>query len=154
MIRNFRKPLIVAGPKILLRHPDCVSSLTEMSDGTHFLPVLTDNIAKVFFDISDYDYWRTFPTFRQKSIPRKSVAFCLLVESIISHWMMNVKNENEMMWPLSVSKNYVHFLPKNFDKKWKSTKTLRNSSGVKRNIAIKVLGLSLNQDLKISWEFM
>ncbi|UJR09540.1 hypothetical protein I4U23_013777 [Adineta vaga] len=27
MIRNFRKPLIVAGPKILLRHPDCVSTL-------------------------------------------------------------------------------------------------------------------------------
>ena len=47
MIRNFRKPLIVAGPKILLRHPDCVSSLAEMSDGTHFLPVLADNIAKV-----------------------------------------------------------------------------------------------------------
>ncbi|CAF1667506.1 unnamed protein product, partial [Adineta ricciae] len=46
MIRNFRKPLIVAGPKILLRHPDCVSSLAEMSDSTHFLPVLTDNISK------------------------------------------------------------------------------------------------------------
>ncbi len=48
MLRNFRKPLIVAGPKILLRHPDCVSSLTDMADGTHFLPVLDDNISKVY----------------------------------------------------------------------------------------------------------
>ena len=42
MIRNFRKPLIVAGPKILLRHPECVSTLTDMADGTHFSPVLAD----------------------------------------------------------------------------------------------------------------
>ena len=47
MIRNFRKPLIVAGPKILLRHSDCVSTLAEMADGTHFLPVLSDNLSKV-----------------------------------------------------------------------------------------------------------
>ena len=49
MIRNFRKPLIVAAPKILLRHPDAVSSLTEMANGTHFLPVLNDNTSKVCF---------------------------------------------------------------------------------------------------------
>lgn len=47
MIRNFRKPLIVAAPKILLRHPDCVSTLSEMADGTSFQPVLSDNISKV-----------------------------------------------------------------------------------------------------------
>ncbi|CAF3579917.1 unnamed protein product [Rotaria socialis] len=46
MIRNFRKPLIVAGPKILLRHPDCVSTLTDMADGTSFLPVLSDTMSK------------------------------------------------------------------------------------------------------------
>jgi len=46
MIRNFRKPLIVAGPKILLRHPECVSTLDDMADGTYFLPVLSDNISK------------------------------------------------------------------------------------------------------------
>jgi probable 2-oxoglutarate dehydrogenase E1 component DHKTD1 len=47
MIRNFRKPLIVAAPKILLRHPDCISSLADMTDGTSFLPVLSDNSLKV-----------------------------------------------------------------------------------------------------------
>ncbi len=49
MIRNFRKPLIIASPKLLLRHPDCVSSLVDMADGTSFSPVLSDNISKVCF---------------------------------------------------------------------------------------------------------
>lgn len=47
MIRNFRKPLIVAGPKILLRHSDCVSTLADMADGTYFRPVLSDHLSKV-----------------------------------------------------------------------------------------------------------
>ncbi|XP_072291457.1 2-oxoadipate dehydrogenase complex component E1 [Eucyclogobius newberryi] len=42
MIRNFRKPLIVVGPKILLRFSGAVSSLSEMAPGTSFKPVLGD----------------------------------------------------------------------------------------------------------------
>ncbi|KYQ91728.1 oxoglutarate dehydrogenase (succinyl-transferring) [Tieghemostelium lacteum] len=42
MIRNFRKPLVVAGPKVLLRHPNCFSSLQDMAPGTSFQPVLPD----------------------------------------------------------------------------------------------------------------
>lgn len=38
--------MIVAGPKILLRHPDCVSTLNEMTDGTKFQPVLSDTLGK------------------------------------------------------------------------------------------------------------
>lgn len=45
MIRNFRKPLIVASPKTLLRLPDAVSSLSDMKPGTTFNPVLGDNVA-------------------------------------------------------------------------------------------------------------
>lgn len=43
MVRNFRKPLVVVGPKLLLRLPAAVSSLQEMGPGTHFKPVLGDN---------------------------------------------------------------------------------------------------------------
>ncbi|CAF1101142.1 unnamed protein product [Didymodactylos carnosus] len=43
MIRNYRKPLIVAAPKLLLRHPECISSLKEMDEGTSFQRVLGDN---------------------------------------------------------------------------------------------------------------
>ncbi|GLH07737.1 LOW QUALITY PROTEIN: Uncharacterized protein GBIM_13164 [Gryllus bimaculatus] len=43
MVRDYRKPLVVISPKILLRYPDATSSLNEMIEGTSFLPVLGDN---------------------------------------------------------------------------------------------------------------
>ncbi|XP_043944247.1 probable 2-oxoglutarate dehydrogenase E1 component DHKTD1, mitochondrial [Protopterus annectens] len=42
MVRNFRKPLIVASPKLLLRFPAASSSLQEMGPGTSFSPVIGD----------------------------------------------------------------------------------------------------------------
>ena len=55
MIRNFRKPLVVASPKGLLRHPTAVSTLADMLPGTTFQPVLNDasvssaNVKRVVF---------------------------------------------------------------------------------------------------------
>lgn len=43
MKRNFRKPLIVIGPKTLLRLPTAISTLEDMAPGTSFEPVLGDN---------------------------------------------------------------------------------------------------------------
>lgn len=43
MKRNFRKPLIVVGPKTLLRLPTAISTLEDMAPGTSFEPVLGDN---------------------------------------------------------------------------------------------------------------
>ncbi|KAM9807689.1 2-oxoadipate dehydrogenase complex component E1 [Neosynchiropus ocellatus] len=43
MIRNFRKPLIVVGPKTLLRFSGAASSLSDLAPGTSFRPVLGDN---------------------------------------------------------------------------------------------------------------
>ncbi|KAJ3185915.1 hypothetical protein HDU85_000827 [Gaertneriomyces sp. JEL0708] len=40
--RAYRKPLIVASPKSLLRHPMATSSISQMTEGTHFEPVLSD----------------------------------------------------------------------------------------------------------------
>jgi probable 2-oxoglutarate dehydrogenase E1 component DHKTD1 len=42
MKRNFRKPLVIAGPKGLLRLPAAASPLEAMAPGTHFQPVLPD----------------------------------------------------------------------------------------------------------------
>ena len=39
--RHWRKPLVLLTPKSLLRHPDCVSALEDLSEG-HFQPVLAD----------------------------------------------------------------------------------------------------------------
>ena len=55
IVRNFRTPLIVASPKLILRLPAAVSSLSELLPGTHFLPVLGDpsvrsgSVKKVIF---------------------------------------------------------------------------------------------------------
>ena len=43
MLRNFRKPLIVVAPKILLRLSAASSDLKEMTSGTHFTPVIGDD---------------------------------------------------------------------------------------------------------------
>ncbi|KAG8753836.1 hypothetical protein FRC12_011399 [Ceratobasidium sp. 428] len=42
MLRNYRKPLIVAAPKGLLRSPAAACTLADMDVGTEFLPVLAD----------------------------------------------------------------------------------------------------------------
>ncbi|KAJ1511518.1 putative 2-oxoglutarate dehydrogenase E1 component DHKTD1, mitochondrial [Coelomomyces lativittatus] len=42
--RPYRKPLVVVGPKMLLRLPAAVSSLSEMGPNTSFQPVLEDSI--------------------------------------------------------------------------------------------------------------
>eukprot|EP00698_Gefionella_okellyi_P012802 TRINITY_DN3470_c0_g1_i1.p1 TRINITY_DN3470_c0_g1~~TRINITY_DN3470_c0_g1_i1.p1 ORF type:complete len:851 (+),score=171.46 TRINITY_DN3470_c0_g1_i1:75-2627(+) len=46
MIRPFRKPLVVAGPKTLLRDPRAVSSVNDMAPGTSFKPVIGDDYAE------------------------------------------------------------------------------------------------------------
>jgi probable 2-oxoglutarate dehydrogenase E1 component DHKTD1 len=33
MLRNYRKPLIIAAPKIGLKHPKAISSINEMAIG-------------------------------------------------------------------------------------------------------------------------
>ncbi|PIK44087.1 putative 2-oxoglutarate dehydrogenase E1 component DHKTD1, mitochondrial-like [Apostichopus japonicus] len=43
MIRNFRKPLIIASPKGILRLPAATSSLSDMGPGTTFRSVLSDD---------------------------------------------------------------------------------------------------------------
>ncbi|XP_070576884.1 2-oxoadipate dehydrogenase complex component E1-like [Ptychodera flava] len=43
MVRNYRKPLVVVAPKILLRLPAATSDLKDMMPGTSFKPVVGDN---------------------------------------------------------------------------------------------------------------
>lgn len=45
MVRNFRKPLVVVAPKILLRLSEATSTHADMAVGTHFRPVLGDGTA-------------------------------------------------------------------------------------------------------------
>ena len=43
--RDYRKPLIVLTPKSLLRHPRCISSVNDLSEGS-FCNIIDDNIEK------------------------------------------------------------------------------------------------------------
>lgn len=69
MAWNFRKPLIVMSPKSLLRHPACISPLTELETGTQFKPVISEEhtaaqakkikrlvfcSGKIYYDLVDY----------------------------------------------------------------------------------------------------
>ncbi|HSF90012.1 MAG TPA: 2-oxoglutarate dehydrogenase E1 component [Saprospiraceae bacterium] len=42
MTWNFRKPLVVMSPKSLLRHPACISPLSELETGTKFKPIISE----------------------------------------------------------------------------------------------------------------
>lgn len=45
VVRNYRKPLIVVAPKLLLRLADAVSPLSDFAPRTHFQPVIGDGLA-------------------------------------------------------------------------------------------------------------
>lgn len=42
VLRPFRKPLVVLSPKVIFRHPDCISNLSEFAPEKSFEPVLND----------------------------------------------------------------------------------------------------------------
>jgi len=65
MLRNFRKPLVIAAPKVGLKHTGAVSDYSEMASGTSFRPIIIDHFGptsksiekvifcsgRIFFDI-------------------------------------------------------------------------------------------------------
>ena len=70
MKRDFVKPLVIMTPKSLLTHAECVSSIEEFGEGTHFQEVMDDETAdrgaadrisrlifcsgKVYYDLLEY----------------------------------------------------------------------------------------------------
>lgn len=45
MLRNFRKPLVVFSPKVMLRLAEATSSYEDFQPGTHFRNILPDTVA-------------------------------------------------------------------------------------------------------------
>ncbi len=70
MVREVKKPLIIMTPKSLLNHAKCVSSVSDMAEGTGFVEIIDDTFedlreperidrlifcsGKVFYDLDDY----------------------------------------------------------------------------------------------------
>ena len=43
ILRPFRKPLVIMSPKSLLRHPECLSDISEFETGKSFLEIIDDS---------------------------------------------------------------------------------------------------------------
>lgn len=63
MVMPYRKPLIVASPKALIRLPECVSSLSELDENTRFQAVIDDpkvkskdSVSRVIFVFGKHYY--------------------------------------------------------------------------------------------------
>jgi probable 2-oxoglutarate dehydrogenase E1 component DHKTD1 len=74
MLRNYRKPLILASPKIGLKHPRAVSSISEFAPGTTFKPILANSfgggkhVTKVIF-CSGKIYFDMMQKFENNPLP-------------------------------------------------------------------------------------
>ena len=95
--RPFRKPLVIFTPKSLLRHPKCISSLTDFGKGTCFQEVIDDHYAdpskvkrvlfcngKIYYDLLE----------RQQLEERKDVAVVRLEQlyPMATHQIMEIRN--------------------------------------------------------------
>lgn len=94
MIHPFRKPLIVASPKTLLRLPQCVSSLAEFDTNTQFQPVLDDPKVSTKMIASFLSFFKLFIfSIRQSHLILLNVLYSFLA-SFIMNWKKKEKRES------------------------------------------------------------
>jgi 2-oxoglutarate dehydrogenase E1 component len=107
MRRDFRKPLIVMAPKSLLRHKDCISRVTEFTEGA-FHTVLDDPLrpqkperiifctGKVYYDLAEYR--RTHAQFAGTAIIRIEQLYPLDKSEIRRIMDANYIGVREIVW--------------------------------------------------------
>lgn len=114
-LTQYRKPLIVMAPKILLRHDKAISSLNEMAPGTSFKPVIGDsntdfqNINRIIF-CSGKVYYNLIDE-REKRGYNDNTAIIRIEELVpfpvqqIEKELSKYKNVNEYLWVQDESQN-------------------------------------------------
>jgi probable 2-oxoglutarate dehydrogenase E1 component DHKTD1 len=98
MLRNYRKPLILAAPKIGLKHPRAVSSIKEFAPGTTFKPTYSNTFGsgkhfkkviicsgKVYFDIVQ--------KFESQPLPENHKTLVIRLEELAPFPVKQVENE-------------------------------------------------------------
>ena len=102
--REYRKPLVVFTPKSLLRHPKCVSSITDLADGK-FEGIIDDTIApksvdrlvlcsgKIYYELLDR---REKEAAENVALVRVEQLFPLDKQSIIE--LVEKYNAKELVW--------------------------------------------------------
>ena len=109
MMQPFRKPLIVAGPKVLIRLPECVSELSEMAPNTSFKPVINDPTVKTSKEAIKrviFVFGKHYYTLAQEKENRKANDTAIVrIEELCpfpTHEIRNVlseyKNAKEFVW--------------------------------------------------------
>ncbi|KAK2191948.1 hypothetical protein NP493_42g09044 [Ridgeia piscesae] len=107
MVRNFRKPLVVAAPKTLLRSPVATSQLSQMAPGTSFQPVLGDthavnkHVTRVVFVSGKHYYtlqaYRELHNIQNTAIIRVE-SLCPFPAEEIQRELMKYANAKEFLW--------------------------------------------------------
>jgi len=109
MVRNYRKPLIVVGPKVLLRHPSAVSTISDMLPGTVFQTVLPDHavkdpqtVTRVVFMTGKHFYAvdkeRQTRAINNMAIIRLEVRFLVRLYSAILQYNFDGNSALEIFW--------------------------------------------------------
>ncbi|CAG8683658.1 1072_t:CDS:2, partial [Cetraspora pellucida] len=102
MKRDFRKPLIIATPKLLLRSPVAVSNFEDMLHGTTFLPIIgnksvdDDNKVEKIVFVSGKIYYDLIKERQNKKIEDKEL--CPFPKSDIEEELKKYTNAKEFIW--------------------------------------------------------
>ncbi|KAK7071265.1 putative 2-oxoglutarate dehydrogenase E1 component DHKTD1, mitochondrial [Halocaridina rubra] len=114
LLRNYRKPLIIAGPKILLRLPAASSSLEDMAPGKNFLPVIgdgsvkPDDVKKVVF-VSGKHYYTLAAEREARGIKDVAIlrleALCPFPTDAINNELAKYKKAKDVVWSQEEHRN-------------------------------------------------
>jgi len=119
MMRNFRKPLIIAAPKIGLKHPKAVSEIADFAPGTKFTPT----IAKDYHDSSNI---------KKLVLCSGKVAFdieaALQKEGALSHGVRVVRLEEIAPFPIQDLRAYMGGVSKDTDVVWMQEESLNQGA--------------------------
>ncbi|CAG8511090.1 14369_t:CDS:10, partial [Dentiscutata heterogama] len=108
MKRNFRKPLIIATPKILLKSPNAVSDFEDMLHENTFLPIIEDksvnddNVEKIIF-VSGKLYYDLVKVRQSKKLEDKIAIIrfeelCPFPKSDVEKELKKYTNAKEFIW--------------------------------------------------------
>lgn len=114
MVRNYRKPIIIVGPKVLLRHPAATSTLEDMAPGTHFFPVIGDSsvnpssVRKVVF-VSGKHYYTLLGEREARGIKDTAIirveSLCPFPTQEISEELQKYKQAKKFVWSQEEHRN-------------------------------------------------
>ena len=145
----YRKPLIIASPKSLLRNKACVSSLKEFSEGTFFQKVLVyskvdseqQNYSKIIFCSGKirYELEKTVQSRRlEKKILLVSIEQLYPFPHTEINKILSTKSAKKYLWCQEEPKNQGpwKYIKENFDFYFSPDSIIKNGGLMKKNIGL------------------